>query len=391
MLSGLTDRQELLIERLSALADMASARSLPMDVVEIVGFGSFFRGKPRPKDMDLFIRCVARPVRPDFERFAGLLKTIRKEPTYQERFNTPKEAMDFEYRRQNAPRLPGFDDGELERGRFCDWLDGYSWNMMYPDNLWEQVGIDFPEGYTKRMIKRRLPNLNIVEFVSAGDTEPLVGLRSGFRVSLWTTEKRDTVANLTAALAPERIMENTLRDLRSFEVQLPAIKAEIVLLRAEIDLMFRIIRPQSPAQPKWIWHNEWSRDHPELRDAQRLHRNKESVAEEFIKEGWKMPVPTEYFTLTHGKALAMTERLRKEIKGLHETVEMLKEVQASLAFYQSGNARGGYTVHDFVPIDVLSRGNARRRKAKEIFLKELGIKIPNRSPEESPPLPDERA
>ena len=43
---------------------------------------------------------------------------------------------------------------------------------------------------------------------------------------------------------------------------------------------------------------------------------KKAVA--FIKDKCQKPLPEEYRALTHGKALAMTESLRKEIKGLRD-------------------------------------------------------------------------
>ncbi len=278
----------------------ARSRTLPRLVPEIVGFGSFFRGKPRPKDVDLFVRCVGRPLRPDFARFAELLKAIRLVPSYQEQFQTPKEAMDAEYRRQDAPRLPGFDDGEVERGRFCEWLESYSWNMMYPDNMGEQVGIYFPEGYTKRMVKRRLPNINVVQFISADDEEPLAGLRSGFRVSLWTAEKaghgRQPGGGSCARAGHGKTRFATFDRLKFNS----SITAEVALLRAEIDLMFRIIRPQSPPEATWVWHKQWSHDHAELCDAQQLHREKGMRPRvTFLLEERAKPVPAEYYALTH--------------------------------------------------------------------------------------------
>ena len=51
----LTKRQSVLFERLVKLGELAVKDVLPVKVTSIKGFGSFFRGKPSPKDVDLAI------------------------------------------------------------------------------------------------------------------------------------------------------------------------------------------------------------------------------------------------------------------------------------------------------------------------------------------------
>jgi hypothetical protein len=379
MFNSLTDRQQTLIERLIALGELVAGRTLPLDVIEIYGFGSFFRGKPRPQDVDLYLRCDRRPLREDFERFLTLAHKLRFTPTFQKQFATPQEAMHSVYRRHDGPSLPGMEDEEFERGRFCEWLEGFSWNMLHPQTIVDELKVDAPEEYAKRLIKRRLPNLNIVTFGNATDSPSDEGLSCGFVVSVWSRERRDVAANLAELFSPETLQENTHRELRNFEVQLTVLKSQLKLLRAEIDLLFQILRPQDPPQPAGDWHEQWSKDRPELRAPRRAHRQKEKASLQFDDLKWTAPIPAEYRALTHQKSLAMTERLRREIKQDSQMIEFLEEIQAALVQYQSGNGRVRRSAHEFVATDVLSRGNARQRKHKESLLQEFGIRIPART------------
>jgi hypothetical protein len=378
--NALTDRQQTLIERLIALGELVGSPLFPLDVVEVHGFGSFFRGKSRPKDVDLFIRCHRRPVREDFARFLELVHVLRFGAGYEHRFATPREAMHATYCRHAGPSLPGMEDEEFERGKFCEWLDGYSWNMLHPKTISDEVRVDAPEDYARRLIKRRLPNLNVLAFGSADEPVTDEGLCCGFVVSLWSPERRDVAANLQELLRPERLMENTLRELRCFEMQLGLVNAQAELLRAEIDLLFRILFPHDPPQAGWSWHEEWSKDRPELQKPKRILNQRDRAANQFHQEKWMAPVLPAYLKLSYGRASTMVDRLRREIKAQGDTIDLLEDIRSSLVHYQSGSVRSNRPVEEHVAIDVLSRGNARQRKAKEVLLKSMGIPIPSWTP-----------
>lgn len=52
----MTPRQKVLLERLKTLCDRASSGTLlPARVVSVWGYGSYFRSKERPRDVDLDI------------------------------------------------------------------------------------------------------------------------------------------------------------------------------------------------------------------------------------------------------------------------------------------------------------------------------------------------
>lgn len=375
MTLALTKRQQVLFDRLVMLGDWASTGELPLDVLEIRGFGSFFRGTASPKDVDLFIRCHLHPPRPDFERFLKLLKTIRFDSDHDERFSTPKEALLFEHESTDTPWLPGIDNGEIERRRFGEWLEGYSWNMLNPQTIQQELSVESPVDYMKRMVKRRLPKLSIVQFLGPQDTaERGLGIRCGFTVSIWSKERPDMRANLEALLSEQAVTENTLRDLAYFEAQIPMMHAKVALMRAEVDQLLVTGREPKPVEPHWKWLEAWSEKQDSLRDAKEHLQHAEKVAHRFDDEEWGTAEPPAEFTaLSHREAVTKADELRQELKGLYQAMVGLKDVRNCLSFYQSGCAKTDLPPREYVVAEMLSTGSARAKQRAAEFLQELGL------------------
>ena len=128
------------------------------------------------------------------------------------------------------------------------WIDGYSWNMLNPDTMQKEFAITSPEDYTKRMVKRRLPNLNIIRILNADDTKPQpIGLRCGFTVSLWSEETPEVASNLAELLSEKVLSRNLMLEMAYFDAQLPMVRAQEVLRRAEIEVIFSIPRRRKAA------------------------------------------------------------------------------------------------------------------------------------------------
>ena len=75
--SATTKRQAVLLERLVTFCERCGSPDLPMRVDRVIGYGSFFRGKERPADVDLLVVVGAR--HPDFERFSAIVEKLEKE------------------------------------------------------------------------------------------------------------------------------------------------------------------------------------------------------------------------------------------------------------------------------------------------------------------------
>lgn len=106
----------------------AEREELPFDVIQILSFGSFFRGKESPTDVDPVLRVACHPAR--FTLFHELIEKLRLTPHYEEAFATPREALLHVCATEaSATKWPA-----RQRERFTTmhshWLDGYTWNML---------------------------------------------------------------------------------------------------------------------------------------------------------------------------------------------------------------------------------------------------------------------
>ncbi len=375
---NLTKRQRILFERLVQLGPLIESSGIPLIVVEVLGFGSFFRGKADARDIDLMFRCRRHPPRPDFARFSTLLEKIRYEFAYQEQFASPEEAIDAAYRAADSPRLPGFDDSEVECARFRDWLHGHTWNMLHAKSIHDESRIKSPEEFTRRVVKRQLPNLNVMQFLNEDD--PRHAIRCGFTVRLWSSDRPDIQSLLTEALSEERVYENTLQELRYFEKQLPVLQAEAELLQIGIAVLLAKQKPEMPAKHPYSWLEAFEKECVDLQPQKDRLRLARSRAVKFDDTERGSSVPSKHRSLSYPKASKTTEKTRKEIKGLYQRIEQLKVVQWSLALYLSGELETDHSIEAFTAINALTQGSKRERQLMESLLMQLGIPIPERDP-----------
>src|SRR5262245_42121339 len=196
---NLTKRQRVLFERLVKLGELASTDLLPVNVTSIKGFGSFCRGKPSPKDVDIVMQQAGES--PQFDAFIKLIEKIRGTVSTQRRFPKPIGAFLEVFDQAQAEMLPGLLDPTEQRSIFASWLEGWSWQMLYPDTMSEQIATGFPEAYLRRLLRRLIPNISVAFLLGPKGDEGVDALRTGFLVEIWTPQRPDMRANLMAALA----------------------------------------------------------------------------------------------------------------------------------------------------------------------------------------------
>ena len=238
----LSRRQKVLLARLTSLAESANSRKLPVEVLEILGFGSFFRAKENPKDVDLLIRCT-RENQP-FSLFRQILEHICREVQYQHDFDRPLEAWLTVFDSKHRDMLPGVVSLDEERALFADWLAPYSWPMLFPKAVEDLPAWDDPIGFTRRLVRRTLPNLNIAYYIYPETTPDQIGLRAGFTELVWSRGQPDVRQNVLDALAPSRVLDNTKRELQNFDRQIFLLAATLKFLQSEIQ---RLIGQAAPS------------------------------------------------------------------------------------------------------------------------------------------------
>ena len=370
---NLTDRQKILFERLVTLGDWATSGELPLAVFEIIGFGSFFRGKPRPQDVDLIIRTDSQHQPAEFDKLVGILESIRYDWDLEEKHATPREAIEGLVRSSDE-RLPSSSNRELQR--FFNWIESYSWNMLRPQTIQGECSLKAPHDYAKRMIKKRLPNLNVVQFLGASDAvgRP-TGLRCGFTVSVWSKQRSDTRSNLLKLLSQDAMLGNAERELAYFEVQQQEIAAQVALRKAEIQLLRRIPKRRKKTECSWSWFNAICKDHKELAPAKRRLERAMERTKQFCETEWgKAQRGGKKCSSLETLAMEVDHR-RTEIKKLYIQNDFLELLRGDLAHFKSGAAHTKLPAEEYVTQEMLRSGSKKAKSEKAEFLREMGLPV----------------
>lgn len=354
---NLTSRQKLLLSRLVALGQEARDRRLPVEVVEIIGFGSFFRGKERPKDVDLLIRCT-REFSRAFAAFRTILETVARDPRNQIEFDRPLPAFLDEYDKRHAGMLSGLDLGDDERDLFASWLEAYSWPMLFPKSVAEACGWDDPFGFTRRLLRRTLPNLNVAYYIYPETTPEQIGLRAGFTEMIWSRESPDMEANVLEVLQPHRSFANARKELQGFDRQLFRQRATLTLLERlagggggkvqEVD--------------------------SELRRVLLMDDTLMSEAEILKESGHSYQCP-DFSDVAPGDLGPLAERLRDEVKNLWLKIEATKEVIRLMDWHADGYPGPPVPVEELIVAELLSGKPAKNQAFLRDVLRDLGIAV----------------
>lgn len=353
-----TRRQKLLLSRLAELGEHLQQRTLPVNVVEVIGFGSFFRGKSSPKDVDLLFRCN-REASPRFATFLRLLGQIRATPSYRKENREPLGALLSAYEEAEAG-LPS--DGVDHRALFAEWLHGYSWNMLCPTTFIGQLGCTDPTTFTKRLLRRCLPNLNVFGYLGPTPEPEDATLRAGFLESIWTPARPDLIANVEEALAPERVRSNTVKEWRNFEKQRFRLRSNLDLLTQLIAKLRTAPRAEAKSENSDGWYKTWCRkcagDEPSARVLEQFATGGWLMTEEQLQAGLGIVLDP----LSEPADLAQhVEQLRGEVKELQLFVEAVRDVLCTLIRCKANCEAVEQDEAIFVPARVLSRETAKRQ------------------------------
>ena len=362
----LTTRQRLLMKRLVRLGDMANDNELPVRPTEIRGFGSFFRGKPRPHDVDLLIKEDFRTKKPEFECLIKVLKRINYDWDLENQFQTPRDAIAELVSTQDL-RISEIADLDIELLK--RWISPYSWNMLRPQTMAAQSAFDSPRAYTNRMLKGELPNINVLSFMGPSDGDKLLGMRCGFTVRVWSIENPDTKANLDELMTETSMRKNALVERAFFLTQIPMMTASVRFHEAEIALLKRLPTQQPATRDPWRWFDDFSKGHPDLAAAtlelERTRNVRNGVEECDVADDGSPLI----------ELATEVDRLRKKLKHLYAREEQLESLRNTLAYYRSGAENDGLNVDDFVVYKMLHRGSKVAKLKRKEFLESMGYPV----------------
>jgi len=193
------DRRAVLIDRLDQLSQRLDDPDLPVTVDSVGIFGSFCRGKERPKDVDLVIvlHRDLDPLETD-ESGCGHFKRTA-DPKWQEWLDFERKMLPKVWRARwkvdDDERPESWAKAAKVKKKYVRWCSVLS--RTHFDELSWRGGIN-PMMVTTRLLRKGLPGINILEntYFSWEDMEE--GLTTSKVFLFWSREKPDWMANLDA-------------------------------------------------------------------------------------------------------------------------------------------------------------------------------------------------
>lgn len=309
----LSGKQRALIAQLERLVSIVQKEQLPVEVLAIHGFGSFFRGKKDPRDVDVKIEYG------DNNRFYDLFRkaveTIadlaRRDATVESR--TPQEVFNSTVE-QLIQQNPDDSVTWKEFRNVCsNWLQGITWNMIFSDEY--SYAID-RHRLTDRLLKRNSRNVNISHGIGKLLTDTIF--------VVWSREKNDFRKNMQEIFSPATIKQSRIQSLREFELQL-------VGARLHVDYLRTLFKAKTEGgEYRKIKDEEMEKRFPVIARVKkrRLGERWTVTSESDLKElDLKLDFdPSKYENRSDDELEKIVEEKRVELKKTYEIVEVLETV-----------------------------------------------------------------
>jgi hypothetical protein len=179
--SIVSKRQAVLLDRLATFCDRCGSPDLPVQVSEVIGYGSFFRGKESPNDIDAVV--VAPEDHPLFEKFIAIVR----DQISRMHVASPAEEMLRIAAEHPDPQVAG------SARLFSDWLKGMSFETLFEArNILQQMTRYEALRFAERILGDGLPRIRFH-----------VHRRDDFTTAkvkhvVWTPDRPDVGANVEA-------------------------------------------------------------------------------------------------------------------------------------------------------------------------------------------------
>ena len=377
MTLALSQRQSVLLDRLLTLGNWFRAGKLPVKVTEVYGFGSFFRGKAQPRDVDLVLRCAPEDTT-DFQFFSKLLDKATY-GGFSSQFSTPQAALLHVFDQHYSDLLPGVIDVSAQRDLFKEWIEGYSWEMLFDTTIHRHLILRSSREIARRVVKRHLPNLNIPMWLGPSQSIDDSGLNAGFSVLVWSREKPDIRANVETALTQDQRRLSVLAELAGFDPVLFRQETLYGLLTKAIAQLLRTPRSRTRSESPEKWFRLWAKRHlgPEattLDSAMTVETMSATFGNDALARAVsKEFVPQPYDGVPLEQLSELVEEKRKRIKMLWRNLGVYPDIIRALAAYKSNHVSTELAPRDYVLGHLQSTCNQRQWKRLVPILAELGI------------------
>lgn len=206
----LSPRQTTLLKRLKVVCERAETLILPVFIEEIWGFGSLFRAKERPGDLDLLVKFSGH--NPKHDLFRNLMdKAMHRH----NEFSTPQEAL-LQIIKQEISE----DSAKELIPIFNGWLEGYTWNKVFDGFV---PGISYSwERLTIRLLKQDVPRVSI--HLTGIEDKPHLNAES--LVLVWSKKNPNLHDNIKQVLSPSKITDVIWKELENFDRQINTCNVE---------------------------------------------------------------------------------------------------------------------------------------------------------------------
>lgn len=348
-----------------------------MRVLEAYGFGSFFRGKDRPHDVDLLLRRSMEDTN-DFRLFSALLDKV-SHGGHSGRFETPQAALLHAFDERYSNLLPGLIDVHCQRALFEQWIEGYTWKMLFTSDMVQEFTLRSSTEIARRFVKRNLPNLNISWWIGPEEPAEKSGLRAGFVVLLWSREKPDIRSNVEESLQEDQRQGPILEDLARFDQDLFGIEIQIDLVKRAFGRLLRTPKSRKRADDYFEWLRAWTKRQRDINPAalDRAIFWDDLMAQEDIVEklGLKYPSPS-YDGMSVGELSKLAEERRSRLKPLRHYLDVAQEAIRLLAWYKSNQRVNERNPSEFLVAHFLHDKSREWWKKGRPVLADLGMNVP---------------
>jgi hypothetical protein len=337
-----------------------------MFIEEIWGFGSFFRLKGSPKDIDLGLKLGENGrAHRLWLGFHDLMEKADSEAEgKRDKYPTPGDAL-------HALLLKG-PEGEQLWKTFSSWVAEVTWATS--DREWYKESPYSQYQVTNRVLTRGLPKISISQDIVAVNEEfPFV---TDALTLVWSRTKPHVRANLAEALAPENLRKNLIVELEGFDRQLSAIKLETSIRRGLFECYLRTSREGVPADDGLVAKAKelFPKEDPQ-RVEQAIKDHKGFFASEVRSE---KTIANRYRDMITEDLQTIAEKKRVELKEALWEAVVTRDVLESLAFRKGKAAHASEkrdTAEEMVTMDALNRSDktpASQKRTREA-LKKLGL------------------
>ncbi|WP_165227540.1 hypothetical protein [Aquisphaera insulae] len=199
--SHISKRQSVLLGRLVMFCERCGSIDLPVRVSQVIGYGSFFRGKESPNDIDALV--VAPDDHPLFDKFIAIVRD-QIEKRY---VANPAEKMEQLAASHVDPEVASSSD------LFSGWLSGISYDSLFEArNIIQEITRFEAPRFAERILGQDLPRIRFhVERRDDSMTAKVTHV-------IWTPKRPDVRANVERIWKSDN-REDLLTEANWFEQQ----------------------------------------------------------------------------------------------------------------------------------------------------------------------------